>query len=153
MARKVKDPKPSTLKQKKSNKGNKDKQSWLSFVQLPSLRGVMETLKLKINKNDDTLEVIDMDAIPLPQDISDKTFELSSSQEDIDLAKELQPKVVVAENVKGLLLGEAKQYVRKIYKEFKESGYELRIQPYLLDASKMGVPQGRERVFFMMISP
>ena len=29
----------------------------------------------------------------------------------IDLAKELQPKVVVAENVKGLLQGDAKEYV------------------------------------------
>jgi DNA (cytosine-5)-methyltransferase 1 len=29
----------------------------------------------------------------------------------IDLAKELQPKVVIAENVKGLLLGNAKEYV------------------------------------------
>ena len=36
----------------------------------------------------------------------------------IDLAKKLQPKVVVAENVKGLLLGEAKAYVRQIYREF-----------------------------------
>lgn len=32
----------------------------------------------------------------------------------IDLAKKLQPKVVIAENVKGLLLGEAKNYVREI---------------------------------------
>ena len=37
----------------------------------------------------------------------------------IDLAKKLQPKVVVAENVKGLLLGDAKSYVRQIYKEFE----------------------------------
>lgn len=29
----------------------------------------------------------------------------------IDLAKKIQPKVVVAENVKGMLLGNAKQYV------------------------------------------
>ena len=36
----------------------------------------------------------------------------------IDLAKKLQPKVVVAENVKGLLLGEAKAYVRQIYREY-----------------------------------
>ena len=41
----------------------------------------------------------------------------------IDLAKELQPKVVVAENVKGLILGEAKKYVRKIYEEFDKAGY------------------------------
>ena len=65
----------------------------------------------------------------------------------IHLAKELQPKVVVAENVKGLLLGDAKQYVIKIYKEFDKAGYY--VQHFLLDASKMGVPQKRERVFFI----
>lgn len=67
----------------------------------------------------------------------------------IDLAKELQPKVVVAENVKGLLLGAAKEYVRKIYKAFDEAGYYC--QHWLLDASKMGVPQRRERVFFICL--
>lgn len=69
----------------------------------------------------------------------------------IDLAKKLQPKVVIAENVKGLLLGDAKQYVRKIYTAFQDAGYQLRITPYLLDASKMGVPQKRERVFFIAL--
>lgn len=67
----------------------------------------------------------------------------------IDLAKELQPKVVVAENVKGLLLGAAKEYVRKIYKAFDEAGYYC--QHFLLNASKMGVPQRRERVFFICL--
>ena len=67
----------------------------------------------------------------------------------IDLAKELQPKVVVAENVKGLLMGEAKSYVRKIYKEFDKAGYYC--QHFLLDSSKMGVPQRRERVFFICL--
>ena len=67
----------------------------------------------------------------------------------IDLAKELQPKVVVAENVKGLLMGEAKAYVRKIYEEFDKAGYYC--QHFLLDASKMGVPQRRERVFFICL--
>jgi DNA (cytosine-5)-methyltransferase 1 len=67
----------------------------------------------------------------------------------IDLAKELQPKVVVAENVKGLLLGNAKEYVRKIYREFDQAGYYC--QHWLLDASKMGVPQRRERVFFICL--
>jgi DNA (cytosine-5)-methyltransferase 1 len=65
----------------------------------------------------------------------------------IDLAKKLQPKVVIAENVKGLIFGEAKQYVRKIYREFDLAGYFC--QHWLLDASKMGVPQKRERVFFI----
>jgi len=65
----------------------------------------------------------------------------------IDLAKELQPKVVVAENVKGLLQGDAKEYVRKIYREFDLAGYY--VQHFLVDGSKMGVPQKRERVFFI----
>jgi DNA (cytosine-5)-methyltransferase 1 len=65
----------------------------------------------------------------------------------IDLAKKLQPKVVIAENVKGLLLGNAREYVRRIYREFDLAGYY--VQHWLLDASKMGVPQRRERVFFV----
>ncbi|HPM03927.1 MAG TPA: DNA (cytosine-5-)-methyltransferase [Candidatus Cloacimonadota bacterium] len=67
----------------------------------------------------------------------------------IDLAKKLQPKVVIAENVKGLLLGEAISYVREIYKQLDEAGYYC--QHWLLDASKMGVPQRRERVFFIAL--
>jgi DNA (cytosine-5)-methyltransferase 1 len=67
----------------------------------------------------------------------------------IELAEKLQPKVVVAENVKGLLLGNAKEYVRKIYTAFDEAGYYC--QHFLLDASKMGVPQRRERVFFIAL--
>jgi DNA (cytosine-5)-methyltransferase 1 len=67
----------------------------------------------------------------------------------IDLSKKLQPKVVVAENVKGLLMGAAKEYVRKIYREFDLAGYY--VQHWLLDASKMGVPQRRERVFFIAL--
>lgn len=65
----------------------------------------------------------------------------------IDLAKKLQPKVIVAENVKGLLLGEAKDYVRRIYEGFEDAGYYC--QHWLLDAQNMGVPQRRERVFFV----
>lgn len=67
----------------------------------------------------------------------------------IDLAKKLQPKVIVAENVKGLLLGGAIDYVIKIYREFDLAGYY--VQHCLLDASKMGVPQRRERVFFIAL--
>lgn len=67
----------------------------------------------------------------------------------IDLAKRLQPKVVIAENVKGLMMGEAKQYVIKIYEEFEKAGYN--VQHWLLDSSVMGVPQRRERVFFIAL--
>lgn len=67
----------------------------------------------------------------------------------IDLAEKLKPKVVVAENVKGLLLGNAKSYVRRIYKAFDSAGYY--VQHFLLNASAMGVPQNRERVFFIAL--
>ena len=67
----------------------------------------------------------------------------------IELAKKLQPKVVIAENVKGLLLGNAQKYVREIYKDFDEAGYYC--QHWLLDAQDMGVPQRRERVFFVCL--
>ena len=65
------------------------------------------------------------------------------------LAKLLRPKVVVAENVKGLLIGNAIDYVRRIYEAFNNSGYK--VCHNLCDASKMGVPQRRERVFFTAI--
>lgn len=41
----------------------------------------------------------------------------------IALAKALQPKVVIAENVKGLLMGNAIDYVRRIYKDFEDAGF------------------------------
>lgn len=71
----------------------------------------------------------------------------------IDLANELQPKIVVAENVKGILLGAAhnrRTHIKdRIYKAFDKAGYIC--QHWLLDASKMGVPQRRERVFFIAL--
>tara|TARA_R110000803_G_scaffold210475_2_gene282400 strand:- start:447 stop:1502 length:1056 start_codon:yes stop_codon:yes gene_type:complete len=67
----------------------------------------------------------------------------------IKLAKKLRPKVVIAENVKGLLLGEAKSYVNKILEAFVDAGYKVDYK--LLNAAKMGVPQARERVFFYAI--
>jgi DNA (cytosine-5)-methyltransferase 1 len=67
----------------------------------------------------------------------------------IDLAKKLQPKVVVAENVTGILKGNAREYVRKVINEFDKAGYLVR--EYELDSSQMGVPQKRERVFFIAV--
>ncbi len=67
----------------------------------------------------------------------------------IDLADKLKPKVVIAENVKGLLMGEAQKYVNKILQAFDKAGYYVSYT--LLDASKMGVPQRRQRVFFTAI--
>lgn len=53
----------------------------------------------------------------------------------------------IAENVKGLIQGNAKLYVKKIIQAFGEAGYK--VQLFLLNAATMGVPQRRERVFFI----
>lgn len=65
----------------------------------------------------------------------------------IALARRLQPKVIVAENVKGLILGNAKGYVNEIMALFHQAGYDTQL--FLLNAARMGVPQRRERVFFI----
>lgn len=67
----------------------------------------------------------------------------------IELAKKLQPKVVIAENVKGLLIGNAKQYLENIEKSFDNAGYY--VEKFLLRGETMGVPQRRERVFFVCL--
>jgi len=67
----------------------------------------------------------------------------------IDLAAKLKPKVVIAENVKGLLIGAAKEYVTRILSDFDKAGYAVSF--YLLNSSTMGVPQARNRVFFIAI--
>lgn len=65
----------------------------------------------------------------------------------IDVAEKLQPKVIIAENVKGMLIGQARGFVTLIAKAFDEIGYRLQI--FLLNSASMGVPQRRERVFFI----
>lgn len=84
-----------------------------------------------------------------------KTFREGQSKQSLDdlffeyieLAKRLKPKIVIAENVKGILMGNAKIYCKKIKEAFIEAGYE--VQLFLLNAATMGVPQKRERVFFI----
>lgn len=61
--------------------------------------------------------------------------------------EKLKPKVCWLENVSGLLKGNAKAYAKEIVKRITEIGY--RVQVFLLDASTMGVPQARQRCFFI----
>jgi len=63
----------------------------------------------------------------------------------LDLADQLRPRAIIAENVKGLVRGKAKGYVRAIFARLRGMGY--RPQVFLVDASRCGVPQRRERVF------
>jgi DNA (cytosine-5)-methyltransferase 1 len=64
----------------------------------------------------------------------------------LDLVERLRPRVAIAENVKGMILGNAKGYTKLVMQRFKEIGY--RPQLFLVNAADCGVPQRRERVFF-----
>lgn len=65
----------------------------------------------------------------------------------IALTKELKPKVIIFENVKGLIIGKAKAYCEKILEELKAIGYTTTYK--LVNGATMGIPQRRERVFFV----
>ena len=53
------------------------------------------------------------------ENIEDLFFEF------LRIAKDLKPKVIIAENVKGLTVGEAKNYLFKIVNTFEEIGYDV----------------------------
>ncbi|QPL14152.1 methyltransferase [Streptomyces phage TurkishDelight] len=63
------------------------------------------------------------------------------------ILKELQPRTFVAENVSGLIKGTAKGYFLEILAALKACGY--RVEARLLDASRLGVPQSRQRLIFV----
>lgn len=64
--------------------------------------------------------------------------------EMVRILKEKKPRAFIAENVKGLLSANNKKAFPMILKEFADAGYH--VQYYLVNASKFGVPQKRERV-------
>lgn len=65
----------------------------------------------------------------------------------LDTVEKLRPRICVAENVAGLVKGNARGYVNEIVNRFRALGYE--VQLFLLNAARMDVPQVRERVFFV----
>ena len=67
----------------------------------------------------------------------------------LNLVERLRPRVAIAENVKGMILGNAKGYTKLVMQRFREIGY--RPQLFLINAADCGVPQRRERVFFVAI--
>ena len=66
----------------------------------------------------------------------------------IAIAKRLQPKVVIAENVKGIIIGNAKGWVNQI-ERYDNAGYAVQI--FLFNAARMGVPQKRSAFFLLPI--
>lgn len=67
----------------------------------------------------------------------------------LDLAEHLKPKVAIAENVKGMLQGNAKGYCKMVIDRFRKIGYKPQL--FLINAADCGVPQKRERVFFVAL--
>ena len=69
--------------------------------------------------------------------------------EYVRVLKDLQPKVFVAENVKGLVsLGNVKDTIQRDFAKIGKAGY-LVVEPRILKAHEYGVPQTRERVIFI----
>ena len=75
------------------------------------------------------------------ENIEDLFFEF------LRVADEIKPKVIIAENVAGLTVGEAKTYFNKIQNTFEEIGYDVCAK--VLDSRYFGVSQTRTRVFFI----
>jgi DNA (cytosine-5)-methyltransferase 1 len=68
-------------------------------------------------------------------------------REFVRLVKEIGPSWVVMENVKGLLTYDRGRYRDEIHASFRRIGY--RIESRVLRAVDFGVPQFRERLFFI----
>ena len=58
----------------------------------------------------------------------------------------LKPKVFLLENVKGIIQGNAKWYSKEIVNILSK---DYNVQIFLLNSASMGVPQKRERIFFI----
>jgi DNA (cytosine-5)-methyltransferase 1 len=67
----------------------------------------------------------------------------------IRIAKDLQPKVIVCENVKGLTMDYAVSHLKKMKDDFEAIGYEVTHK--VLRGHDHGVPQKRERVFIVCV--
>ena len=77
------------------------------------------------------------------KNIEDLTFD------QIRLVGELKPKVVVCENVKGLTMDYAREYLQMMINGFEEKGYVTDFQ--VMNAWQYGVPQKRQRVFIVSV--
>lgn len=63
------------------------------------------------------------------------------------LLKGLRPRTFIAENVSGLAKGVAKGYFKEIFSALEKCEYA--VEARLLDAQWLGVPQARQRIFFV----
>jgi DNA (cytosine-5)-methyltransferase 1 len=68
-------------------------------------------------------------------------------REYVRLLRGLQPKVLIMENVSGMVKGRMKIIFVEILKELKASGYH--VSALLMNAMYYGVPQSRQRMIFV----
>lgn len=57
--------------------------------------------------------------------------------------------ILILENVKGLLYSLQGRFIKYLISELEKTGYK--VYPYLLNASLYGIPQNRERIYFVCI--
>ena len=67
----------------------------------------------------------------------------------LEVVGRLRPRVAIAENVKGMILGNARGYTKLVMERFTLLGYKPQL--FLINAADCGVPQRRERVFFCAV--
>ena len=79
------------------------------------------------------------------RDLADPRNALLSATGEI--ARTLRPKVVVAENVPGVLAGAHRQYWDALVDTLQAQGYQ--VQTVILTASDYGIPQRRRRAFLL----
>jgi len=77
------------------------------------------------------------------QNIEDLTWEM------IRITREMKPKVVICENVKGLTMEYAKQHLDRMITDFEKEGYTTTSK--VLNGIHYGVPQKRQRVFIVSV--
>ena len=65
----------------------------------------------------------------------------------VRIAKDKQPKVIIAENVKGLMTLHKGEIFRRVREAFEDAGYTLAYR--LVNAANYGVPQKRERMIMV----
>ena len=69
--------------------------------------------------------------------------------EQIRIANEMQPKVILCENVKGLTMSYAQEHLQRMVNDFEKCGYTTVYK--VLKGHQQGVPQKRERVFIVSV--
>lgn len=70
-------------------------------------------------------------------------------QDFVRIVRELDAKMFVFENVKGLTVGKHRKFLQELEAAFNKAGYDVLLPWKVLNAAHYGVPQSRERFILM----